>query len=564
MSKAPVVRARLRKQIAALTVFALGFSLVGVIGAPQASAANNFVAESLDFVAVGRTTGNFTVTVQNGVPAGTTTIPDQVAAGLYYFECSSYEGCLSSSNVSSSMFATTQNVSSIVGRTAKYNLTFTAPTVAGSYQLKVCVVSSTTPLTYTTLNSISPYVTTDNLCKTQFITIGGTPTSASFLHRNLGANSETGTGLSSAVSGIKLFDSNGYPTRLKTGELLTLTSSSATLTSANGTSYSQGTGNIPSNNKVLTFDSSYIDGDGIYRFALSDSSGQTSTIKAYLESTLGTANNASPVTSFSFNTNTIVKTGYTVKLQPSKTNYNSMATSGSDGKYYYWGSSTYGSANKPSKVDFLPSAGNINSLTVKKIIDNERVLASDGVIYRSTFDRGLSVIQTEKPYLDPVVYASLAGVQIADITTNHLLDTQGRVWKSRSVVYNRIKDYSLVDLSALGNPVITKIVGNDSTVFLLTQDGRVISQGDNTNGLLGQGINTAPTAFGWVTFPETVTAIDIYSGFDFAYAIGANGKVWTWGNNSDGQLAKDSTLIPSTILLFLQYCPLDQHLVSGG
>ena len=100
MSKAPVLRARLRKQISALTIFALGFSLVGVISAPQASAANNFVAESLDFVAVGRTTGNFTVTVQNGVPAGTTTIPDQVAAGLYYFECASYEGCLSSSNVS--------------------------------------------------------------------------------------------------------------------------------------------------------------------------------------------------------------------------------------------------------------------------------------------------------------------------------------------------------------------------------------------------------------------------------------------------------------------------------
>ncbi len=556
MSKPPVLRASLKKQISALTIFALGFSLLGVIGAPQASAANNFVAESLDFVAVGRTTGNFTVTVQNGVPAGTTTIPDQVAAGLYYFECSSYEGCLSSSNVSSSMFATTQSVSSIVGRTAKYNLTFTAPTVAGSYLLKVCVVSSTTPLTYTTLNSISQYVTTDNLCKTQLITVGSTPTTASFLHRNLGANSETGTGLSSAASGIKLFDANGYPTRLKSGELITLTSTSATLTSANGTSYSQGTGNIPTNNKVLTFDSSYIDGDGIYRFALSDSNGQTSTIKAYLESTLGTANNASPVTSFSFNTNTILKTGYTVKLEPSKTSYNSMATSGSDGKYYYWGSSTYGNANKPSKVDFLPSAGNINSLTVKKIIDGEKVLASDGVIYRSTFDRALSVIQMEKPYLDPVVYASLAGVQIADVSPHHILDTQGRVWKSRSVVYNRIKDYSLVDLSALGNPVITKIVGNDETVFLLTQDGRVISQGDNTNGLLGQGINTAPTSFGWVAFPETVTATDIYSGSSFAYAVGANGKVWTWGSNSDGQLAKDSSLITSANAPILAILPM--------
>lgn len=550
------LRASLKQQVAALTIFALGFSLVGVISAPQASAANNFVAESLDFVAVGRTTGNFTVTVQNGIPAGTTVVPDQVAAGLYYFECAGYEGCLSSSNVTSSMFATTQSVTSIVGRTAKYNLTFTAPTVAGSYLLKVCIVSSTTPLTYTTLSSTSPYITTDNYCETKFITVGGTPTSAAFLHRNLGANSETGTGLSSADSGIKLFDANGYPTRLKTGELLTLTSSSATLASANGTAYSQGSGNIPTNNKVLTFDSSYIDGDGIYRFSLSDSSSRTSSIKAYLESSLGSANNASPVTSFSFNTNTITRTGYTAKLQPSKSNYSTNSASGSDGKFYYWGSSSYGSVNKPSKVDFLPRSGNINSLTVKKIIDDERVLASDGVIYRSTFDRGLSVIQSEKSYLDPVIYASLANVQIVDVSPHHVLDSLGRVWKSRNVVYSRITDYSLVDLSSLGNPVITKIVGNDSTVFLLTQDGRVISQGDNTNGLLGQGVNTAPTAFGFVTFPETVTATDLYSGFDFAYAIGSNGKVWTWGNNADGQLAKDSTLIASANSPILAILPL--------
>jgi alpha-tubulin suppressor-like RCC1 family protein len=549
-------KSAIKKQITALTIFALGFSLLGIVNAPQASAANNFVAESLDFVAVGRTTGNLTVTVQNGIPAGTTSIPDQVAAGLYYFECASYEGCTSSSNVASTMFATTQTVASILGKTAKYNLSFTAPTVAGSYLLKVCVVSSTTPLSYSTLNSISPWVTTDNLCEVQWITVGGTPTSASFLHRNLGANSETGTGPSSAVSGIKLFDTNGYPTRLKTGELLTLTSSSATLTSANGTPYSQGSGNIPTNHKALSFNSTYIDGDGIYRFSLSDSTGQTSAIKAYFESSFGSANNASPITSFSFNTNAIVKTGYTVKLQPSKTDYSFNATSGSDGKYYFWGSSSYGTANKPSKVDFLPSAGNINSLTVKKIIDDYKVLASDGVIYRSTFDRGLSVIQTEKPYLDPIVYPSLAGVQIADVSLHHVLDTQGRVWKSRSVVYNRIKDYSLVDLSSFGNPVITKIVGNDSTVFLLTQDGRVISQGDNTDGLLGQGINTAPTAFGWVTFPETVTAVDIYSGFDFAYAIGSNGKVWTWGDNSNGQLAKDSTLIASANAPILAILPV--------
>lgn len=552
-------KTKFKKQISALTIFALGFSLLGVITAPQASAVNNFVAESISYVTNGRAGGNLLISVQNGVPAGTTAVPDQVAIGVYYSECGS-QGCMSSSNVSSTMFATTQTPSSLIANVARYNFTLTAPTVVGNYYIKYCISASTTPLTYSTMSSLSVSLTVDTWCKTQWVPIGGTPTKVVFANRSLSANPESGSGNGEANGQVVLYDTNNYPTRLKTGELLTLTSTSAALTSTYGTSYTHGSGTIPVSSKALAFNGSSGDADGIYRFKMSDSLGNASSINAYLESTFGTATMSQPAASMSFDTNSFAKTGYSIKLLPTDA-YNSsyQQASGTDGKFYYWGSYPGPSTNKPKKIDFLPLAGQVNSLTVAKIPSTGAVLASDGTIYRSAEDRSISVAQTTGLQLEPNFYPSLSGIRIVDASygLTYLLDSTGRVWKYASYNYSRNSDYQLVDLSAVGSPKITKIAYSTSgTVFLLTESGTVVSQGSNTSGLLGQGINTAPTAFGTVVFPETVTITDVYAGSGFAFAISSNGKVWTWGSNSYGQLAKDSSLIASANAPILAILPV--------
>lgn len=558
------LRALLKKQIAALTIFALGFSLLGVISAPKASAAN-YVAGEIKFVAFGRAGGTISLRVQTTVPAGTTSVADQVAVEVVSFDsCNS--GCSSGTNVTQSMFATTQTVGSLQNDLAKYDFSIPAPSVAGAYYVKACAHASTTPLTYSTLNALTDSI--NSICTSKWVMIGGAPTKVVFSHKSLSANSVSGYGSSSANAEVMLFDANGVPTKLKSPELLTLTSTSAALSSSYGISYNQGSGNIPVNNKVLTFDQSSGDGDGVYRFVLTDANEQSSVINSYLENSLGAASNSNPVSNFSFNTRTFSKTGYPIKLLPSQNYYDyRQFASGTDGKLYYWGSGIGPSFNKPIKVDFIPRDGNVSNTTVAALnltpiysTLGGSVVSSDGSLYSISAPRISNLSTTTGPKLVPLFYPSLMGIRIVDASTDYdttyLLDSTGRVWKKFSSNYNRTTDYALVDLSIVGSPRIQKLAFTGSTIFLLTESGTVISQGSNESGILGQGINTSPTVFGQISFPDSDTIQNLYASSSFAFAIGRSGKVWTWGSNSYGQLAKDTNLISSSNAPILAIMPV--------
>ncbi|MCL2037654.1 hypothetical protein FWG95_01460 [Candidatus Saccharibacteria bacterium] len=96
----------------------------------------------------------------------------------------------------------------------------------------------------------------------------------------------------------------------------------------------------------------------------------------------------------------------------------------------------------------------------------------------------------------------------------------------------------------LAGKTITKIVRTESAVLALGADGSVYAWGDNTYGQLGNGNNTSSTV------PVAVTTSGVLSGKmvlqlivagETVYVLTSDGSVYAWGDNTYGQLGNGTT-----------------------
>ena len=74
----------------------------------------------------------------------------------------------------------------------------------------------------------------------------------------------------------------------------------------------------------------------------------------------------------------------------------------------------------------------------------------------------------------------------------------------------------------------------------LTNDGKVWTWGDNSSGQIGDGTNTSRNNPTLVSGLDNVVAIT--AGFGHAGAIKSDGSIWVWGDNLFGQLGIGSTV----------------------
>ena len=81
--------------------------------------------------------------------------------------------------------------------------------------------------------------------------------------------------------------------------------------------------------------------------------------------------------------------------------------------------------------------------------------------------------------------------------------------------------------------------GNGQTIAILA-DGSVWTWGDNSKGQLGDGSRTSSDVPLRVHTPVGVTFVKINSGGYSSYAIDSSGKLWAWGGNDNGQLGTGS------------------------
>ena len=72
-------------------------------------------------------------------------------------------------------------------------------------------------------------------------------------------------------------------------------------------------------------------------------------------------------------------------------------------------------------------------------------------------------------------------------------------------------------------------------------DGKLYAWGDNTYGQLGNGTGTPSTTPVVVSMPAGVTATAVAAGEDHSVALGSDGNVYDWGYNGFGQLGNGTT-----------------------
>jgi hypothetical protein len=106
----------------------------------------------------------------------------------------------------------------------------------------------------------------------------------------------------------------------------------------------------------------------------------------------------------------------------------------------------------------------------------------------------------------------------------------------------------IIEVSGDGGPVTSGPMSDEDAGFALRYDGTVWSWGDNTFGQLGHG-----TIGGQDFVPKQVVGLHnvvaISSSRVFAYALTSDGRVWGWGWNYSGPLGDNAAIAPVPVLV---------------
>ena len=242
---------------------------------------------------------------------------------------------------------------------------------------------------------------------------------------------------------------------------------------------------------------------------------------------------------------------------------------GSDGNLYSWGDNTWGQLGNgstdtnphatPSKVNLptgVPKFTQISGGTYHSL-----ALGSDGNLYSWGYNfsgqlgngnSGSAVsLLTPRKGIMPADGTKFTQISAGD---KHSLalgsdgnlyswgdNTNGQLGRSTSGADNGTP--SKVNLPA-GVRRFTQVIAGGKHSLALGSDGNLYSWGDNTNGQLGRNHGAAKDGTpGKVAMPAGITitqasAPHMYLG-DFSLALGSDGNLYSWGDNSSRQLGRD-------------------------
>jgi alpha-tubulin suppressor-like RCC1 family protein len=122
------------------------------------------------------------------------------------------------------------------------------------------------------------------------------------------------------------------------------------------------------------------------------------------------------------------------------------------------------------------------------------------------------------------------------------LDASGRVWAWGYNGYGQLGDATTTDrltpvqLPAFGASLVVAVAAGRLHSLALTEDGRVWAWGYNYNGQLGDGTTTNRTAPVELPAFSTNSAVALSAGQGHSLALTSDGRVWAWGYNAYGQL----------------------------
>ena len=245
----------------------------------------------------------------------------------------------------------------------------------------------------------------------------------------------------------------------------------------------------------------------------------------------------------------------------------------SEGRLFTWGKNDYGQLGDGTTTDcYIPTDitswfNLVEGETITKItlrFWHSAALTSDGRIFTwgsnsdgelgdgTTTDRYIPTEITSQFNLneeETITEITLGGYHSSAITTEGRVFTWG--WNrygqlGDGTTTSRITPTEITSQFNLSvGETITKIALGNYSSSAITTDGRVFTWGDNTEGQLGDGTTTVryiPTEITSqfnLSVGETITQI-ILGGFHSS-AITSEDRVFTWGRNNSGQLGDGTT-----------------------